>query len=495
MWTALLCYSVTALLARDPAFARAVTVLGLALVWLPTTVAMLAARRGTTPGARTATAALGAFTLGLTLNGLELVLTGVVRFPSWGDPGYLAFYVLLPLALYRSSRGRIGRLSPVTVLDGLVAALGVAAVLSVPLTPPIERAHERIDLAAVIALSYPLLDLLVVGVLVWLVAVNAGALPGWPWLVAGLLLLAASDTAFAVVASDVLDLLAGAAQLGWVLGLAAASEWVVRLARAPASVPCASPFPADREMRRVATTAALSAGWASLAVLVVLLLAARGELPNETIVLAALMVVVSAIRTQIGFRLLLITRRLQAQALTDELTGLPNRRALRAEAARVLGAGPGAQHAVLVLDLDGFKDVNDTQGHGAGDAVLAEVATRIAGSVRQSDLVARTGGDEFVVLMPGADRGTALDVARRISAKVDRPIVVGTTTTHVTTSVGVALYPVHGEDMSTLVLRADRAMYTAKAGGSSVRVAEVPVRVSDTAVRVADDHDGANASA
>jgi len=486
MWTALLCYSLTAVVAREPGLVAATTALGLALVWLPTAVAAASAYRNRTPGALSATAALGVFSLGLMLNGLELVLTHTVHFPSWGDGGYLAFYVLLPLALHRVTHGRTGRLSPVTILDGIVASLGLAAVISVPLIPEIGRVQGTIDTATVIALSYPLLDLVVVGVLVWLVAVNADALPGWPWLVGGLLLLAASDTAFVAVSSDALQVLAGAAQLGWVLGLAAIAEWVVRLGRTPVRQPCASPFPVEREARRVATTAALSAGWASLATLAVLVLAAVGDLPLGTVLLTAGMVLVSAARTQIGFRVLLVARTLHTQAHTDELTGLSNRRALRTQAERVLG-GPGASHAVLVLDLDGFKDVNDSRGHEAGDLVLAEVAQRVTGSVRETDLVARTGGDEFAVLMPGADRATALAVAWRIVAQVNGPLTLDGEEVHVATSVGVALHPLHGPDLSALLVAADHAMYAAKADGSGVRLA-------DTAVRVAEDHFGTDAS-
>lgn len=485
MWTALPVYALVSLVARDAAVVEATTGIGLTLLWLPTTVAWLAARRTGIPGTKVATWALAVFSFGLLLNGLELVVTNTVSFPSWGDAGYLAFYALLPVALYRTTHGRTGRLSPVTILDGLIASLGTAAVISVPLTPAIDRTNHQIGLSTVIALSYPLLDLLAVGVLVWLVAVNVNALPGWPWLVAGLLLLATSDTSFVVVSSDALQVLAGAAQLGWVFGLAAIAEWVIRVGRATPR-PCATTFPAEHEARRVARTAALSAGWASLATVVVLVLAAVGDLPLGTIILATLMVLISAVRTQIGFRVLLIARALHAQAHTDELTGLPNRRALRSQAARVL-AGPGASHAVLVLDLDGFKDVNDTRGHEAGDEVLAEVADRVAHSVRDTDLVARTGGDEFAVLMPGADRTTALAVARRIAAQVDAPIRLRSGTVRVSASVGVALHPWHGGDLSTLLVAADHAMYAAKGEGSGVRLA-------DTAVRVADEEFGTDVS-
>ena len=132
-------------------------------------------------------------------------------------------------------------------------------------------------------------------------------------------------------------------------------------------------------------------------------------------------------------------------------------------------------HAVLVLDLDGFKQINDTRGHHAGDLLLAEAAHRISGAVRLTDVVARTGGDEFAVLMPQATRVVALDVATRIAARFREAVDLEGVPAHVTTSIGVALYPEHGREMAALVRNADAAMYTAKASRTLVAVADPAV--------------------
>ncbi|MEP9359886.1 GGDEF domain-containing protein [Sphingomonas sp. KR3-1] len=142
----------------------------------------------------------------------------------------------------------------------------------------------------------------------------------------------------------------------------------------------------------------------------------------------------------------------------DALTGLPNRRAFDEALARAQGL-----HAVLMLDLNGFKAINDTHGHGTGDAVLRVVADRIAGAVRDGDTAARLGGDEFAVIAPGLDNPeTAKAIAARLAASIARPIFVEGRTLHVGTGIGIAL--ARGRDLAPeeQTRRADRALYAAK---------------------------------
>jgi diguanylate cyclase (GGDEF)-like protein/PAS domain S-box-containing protein len=151
----------------------------------------------------------------------------------------------------------------------------------------------------------------------------------------------------------------------------------------------------------------------------------------------------------------------------DALTGLPNR-LLADEALReTLSASQaaGRSFAVLFIDLDRFKAVNDTHGHDTGDSVLREAAHRIAGSVRAGDLVSRRSGDEFVVLLREvSDQAEADAIAGRVRAAMTLPMVLDGNTLHVGCSVGVAVYPVHGDCPVQLLRHADHAMYRAKAG-------------------------------
>ncbi len=160
--------------------------------------------------------------------------------------------------------------------------------------------------------------------------------------------------------------------------------------------------------------------------------------------------------------------RLQHQAFHDALTGLPNRALFMDRLGLALAAarrGP-ARVALVYLDLDRFKMVNDTLGHHAGDRLLQEVGRRLAAAVRDSDTMARMGGDEFCAIVPDVvDGAEAAAVAHRLAAAL-RPVVeLQGHDLHVTASVGVALHPTDGEDPHTLLRCADAAMYQAKESG------------------------------
>lgn len=164
----------------------------------------------------------------------------------------------------------------------------------------------------------------------------------------------------------------------------------------------------------------------------------------------------------------------QTSAATDPLTGLANRawfHHVLEERLRPEAAGFG-KAAVLFLDLDGFKEVNDQRGHTAGDTLLAEVAQRISHSVRDHDLVARHGGDEFVVLLENIENpSVAHAVAARVVEAMSVPFQLGGTSVTLGVSIGVAYYPEHGSSGKELLNHADNAMYRAKShGGRSYAV-------------------------
>lgn len=161
-------------------------------------------------------------------------------------------------------------------------------------------------------------------------------------------------------------------------------------------------------------------------------------------------------------------RELQAEATTDPLTGLPNRRALHEYLDRRVAAGPAAGLALLFIDLDDFKVVNDTLGHPAGDELLRIVAERLRASSRPSDLVARLGGDEFaVVVEPGPDAASAHEtvIARRILDALDAPVALGTATVRTGGSIGIATVTGGEQTVDDALRDADIAMYAAKRHG------------------------------
>jgi diguanylate cyclase (GGDEF)-like protein/PAS domain S-box-containing protein len=168
-----------------------------------------------------------------------------------------------------------------------------------------------------------------------------------------------------------------------------------------------------------------------------------------------------------------ITERREAEsairrlAYMDHLTGLPNRVLLydRANQALARVCRSGEHQALLFLDLDNLKRVNDTSGHAAGDELLRQVGERLASTFRGEDTVARIGGDEFVVFVRVADAAEAEIVAGRVISLLNQPFVVGGDEIYSSVSVGMAIAPDHGTDLDGLIAKADAAMYVAKEQG------------------------------
>ncbi|WP_284642358.1 diguanylate cyclase domain-containing protein [Paenibacillus silviterrae] len=157
-------------------------------------------------------------------------------------------------------------------------------------------------------------------------------------------------------------------------------------------------------------------------------------------------------------------------AFHDSLTELPNRRLFHNRLTELLGpdSQPGERVAVVWIDLDGFKQINDTHGHAAGDYVLGEVAGRLRSSVRSQDLVARMGGDEFTVLLRGiSELDDVVKLSERLIHVLGEPIRYRQEQLCITPSIGIALHPEDGTDAETLLIRADTAMYQVKQGGKN----------------------------
>ncbi len=172
-----------------------------------------------------------------------------------------------------------------------------------------------------------------------------------------------------------------------------------------------------------------------------------------------------------------ITQRKQTEATIkqlaffDQVTGLPNRALFKDRlAVAVLSAARNRERlALMMVDLDRFKDVNDTFGHAVGDQLLRAVGERLRGLLRVSDTVSRIGGDEFMVLLPGInDLGDVATVAGKLTAAFQSPFAVGGRDLSITASIGASVYPEHGTTADALVECADVAMYRAKAMGKNI---------------------------
>jgi diguanylate cyclase len=167
-------------------------------------------------------------------------------------------------------------------------------------------------------------------------------------------------------------------------------------------------------------------------------------------------------------------QRLAHLAYHDPLTDLPNRVLMhdRLEQAARAAYRDARPLALLVMDLDGFKEVNDTLGHHAGDRVLQHVAARMRKTLREADTVARLGGDEFAVILPFADANGAVLTAQKVLHELERPFILEGRSMTLRASVGIACFPDHGTTAQSLLQRADVAMYLAKGDGTGIAVYE-----------------------
>lgn len=180
-------------------------------------------------------------------------------------------------------------------------------------------------------------------------------------------------------------------------------------------------------------------------------------------------------------------RRIEWLAHYDVLTGLPNRALLadRLEQEAARARRTGERFAVLVFDLDGFKAVNDTWGHAAGDRLLAMAAERMRRSLRASDTVGRVGGDEFLALLPQTSVDGAQEAAEKLRLAIDAPFLLESGEARVGVSIGIAVHGEHGEDSESLQRAADAALYDAKRDGRNrACVASVPAGARGTPLAV-----------
>ncbi|MDQ1584741.1 MAG: diguanylate cyclase [Actinomycetota bacterium] len=378
-------------------------------------------------------------------------------FPSVADALWLPLYPFGYACVVLLLRAHTKRWLASMWLDGLVAGLGVGSVAVGLVLRPVLSATDGSFLAAMMNLAYPIADLLLLALVVGVFA-TMGWRPSSTWWLLGLGMLA-----FVVADSVYLLQVAGDTYVG---GAWLDSVWLVGIV--PIAV-AAWTRTTDRD------TAPPSDGWAILALPASFTLVAVGLLvwgslePTSAalamVLLAAGTIIAALFRTSLTFREVRALADARRQARTDDLTGLGNRRYFLEQLEGVTDeAGTRRPAAVLLIDLDGFKEVNDSYGHQAGDTLLRLVGARLVEAIGPEGILTRMGGDEFGIVLLGTDVVTASDMAREVGVHLREPFVLEGMPLHVEASIGISLFPGHGRTPSVLLQHADVAMYEAKRG-------------------------------
>jgi diguanylate cyclase (GGDEF)-like protein len=400
----------------------------------------------------------------------ELIALRDVPFPSLADLGFLGFYPLTAAAmlLFPGPDGRsVWRIR--TLLDGAIVAAALLYASWAFVLGPVFRAEASGLFEQAIALGYPAGDVVIVAI-VFGVLGRRGRVPTMP-LGAGLLCMAVADTAFAYLTQAGTYHTGVVTDSGWIAGfLLLGAAALHRPAAHRREATAGRGVEVEERARALLPYAPLAL---AVGTSVTLQLRGQGQGPFLYWTFAVLVVLIvvrqlaAVIDNQrLNRQLAAMVDQLHHEAFHDRLTGLPNRALFFDRAAHALARRrrEPAPMALLYVDLDDFKTVNDALGHAAGDELLAAVADRLDGCVRQGDTVARLGGDEFAILLDhGIDHDGATDIAERIVAALAEPFQLAQATVTLTASVGVAL----GADASIedALRDADSAMYTAKAHG------------------------------
>ncbi len=446
-----------------------------------------AARRATGRSAWVWWAAAGSsFASSLTfLIGLLYDLDG--RTPPSPGPSDVPFFVsvalMLTAALLLSSGSRVSGDRARMVLDGAIVATSLLLISWGSILGPTVRSLDGLSLRGLVLVGYPLADVATATIVVIVLGRGMARRLTASLMAAGLLALAVADTVYSYLTI----------QGAWAIGNPVGVLWLVAfpLMAVAASVDAAAPSPSGDHgperttMTRLRTTILMAPAFAALVVTM-----AQNTDRSAVLVLGALVGLillrqVTTINTELQMRERLERRvasqtdELRRQVFQDTVTRLGNRSLLQVRARDTMAGVDEA--ALLLLDLDGFKEINDTLGHAAGDLVLVEIGERLGAVTRVQDTVVRMGGDEFAVLLPGTGRQAAMAAADRVLAELSRPVRIGGTDTRVGGSVGVALAS-EGVEVDELLRRADLAMYEAKAaGGDQAKVFDTPMhaRLSD----------------
>ena len=393
---------------------------------------------------------------------------GVVA-PTVSDDLYLAFYPVATFAMVLLVRDHGPRAAPAVWLDGLVVGLGSAAVVAalVPLSAPLLRLEPPTSAQAITNLAIRLSpgrsdppDRSRCRRRGHPVAGRRSASPCWPWGWASHLL---TDLAYLRLDPAGHSDHGDPVDLGWLLALVP----VAAAACLGGTTPRPHRLPVE-PIEHAGTTPPTVAGLAALAVLMA---GYHFTLPLAASELAGACVLAALLRAALTLHQLRALPEARREARTDPLTDLANRRHLHERCAHLLARPEAAPVTVLMIDLNGFKKVNDRHGHRVGDALLVQVATRLAAVLRRDDLLGRLGGDEFAALLPTTTTHQAHRIARRMHAVLAEPITVDAHTYSIGASIGISSITRPGSPPATLFHNADIAMYHAKTSRTGTAIA------------------------
>jgi diguanylate cyclase (GGDEF)-like protein len=398
--------------------------------------------------------ALALFTAGSVLWTAWVQYFMPVPYPSIADACFLAYFFMAFIGIGLLVRETVPRTSITIWVDGLIAALGVAALEATVVIGPIIHASTGNFGAVATNIAYPIEDLVLVTMVIAVFAVR-GWRPGRLWWIlgAGLVVFAAADSIY------VLRVTSGT----YVTGTPLDSMWLI-----------------GAFLMAVAAWQSVRAGTGSAATVqpanvvpVLFLVTSLGIVVYDAtvhpgvslgLVLASTTLIIAIARSAHALRQLRALAESRREARTDELTGLPNRRLFFERLAASLDPSTTPQRlAILMIDLDRFKEINDSLGHHVGDDVLRQLGPRLTAAVGATGTVARLGGDEFgIVLSPLVDPAAATELAERVREVLLQPFQLDDMTLRVDASIGIALAPDHGTTPESVLQKADVAMFSAK---------------------------------
>jgi diguanylate cyclase len=378
----------------------------------------------------------------------SLIIGDQEIYPSPADAGWLSFYVLVYVAMVQLIASRLTRFRPSEWLDGVVGGLGAAAlVAALALGPALTLTEGKLSTVAT-NLAYPTAEIVLIIILVASGQILHARDASFWLLAAGLLVLCATDVTYLFQEAAGTYAEGGLLDVFWPLAavLMGGASFVKRGVRAPLV----------ETRQRLFIPAIFTATSVAL-----LAYGQRHQISVVAIALAITALGAAAIRVTLTVREVKALAESRREARTDELTGLPNRRLL-IEQLSIAVRESGTAAALLIVDLDGFKEVNDSLGHVEGDRLLHAVGQRFAQALPPNTLLGRLGGDEFALVLPASSAEEALGVAGLLREALRDPFSVHEVQVTVDTSIGIACSPEHGTTSEHLLSRADVAMFRAK---------------------------------